>query len=307
MQCPACGTTNQAGMRFCTGCGQPLGAPAAGQLAPKCPACNQEVKPGAKFCTSCGQPLAGAQASWGAATAQPGAPQISSRPVAAELAPWTGSAPGAFSTSPPAVPSPAQSYGGIPTKPPSRRASGAFIAGLAVAVVLLGAGAYLGWKRFLRTTAAQPAPATQTAKRGASSSRPESLDKGAVSQLWWEVMKAELAKRGGNLNASVSGPVGHSRAEESQPAPMAAKPGTPVSPTVDSPTPVTSSAPVVSRSPDSAASPAPSRSPAQGAQRQPTVAAAPAPSSPTRAAPAAPPETLAQPAPAQQVAVAEPA
>ncbi len=46
MICPACGTANAAGRRFCLECGGPLAA--------ACPACGASNEAGAKFCGSCG-------------------------------------------------------------------------------------------------------------------------------------------------------------------------------------------------------------------------------------------------------------
>src|SRR5690348_15393173 len=47
--CPACGTENPAGSRFCGGCGAPLSR--------VCAACGAANDPGMRFCTQCGSPL----------------------------------------------------------------------------------------------------------------------------------------------------------------------------------------------------------------------------------------------------------
>ena len=47
--CPACGSANAAGTRFCCSCGAKLEA----EKRP-CPACGAELAPNAKFCNSCG-------------------------------------------------------------------------------------------------------------------------------------------------------------------------------------------------------------------------------------------------------------
>jgi len=47
--CPACGTENNAGRKFCGGCGQPL--------ALTCAACGAANEPGMRFCGECGSPL----------------------------------------------------------------------------------------------------------------------------------------------------------------------------------------------------------------------------------------------------------
>jgi class 3 adenylate cyclase/tetratricopeptide (TPR) repeat protein len=51
MVCSACGTENEAGQRFCDGCGAPLTS--------ACPACGSPTRPTARFCGDCGAPLAG--------------------------------------------------------------------------------------------------------------------------------------------------------------------------------------------------------------------------------------------------------
>jgi membrane protease subunit (stomatin/prohibitin family) len=52
--CPKCGTLVPAGTRFCPGCGQALGAPAAAPTGTPCPKCGQPVPAGVKFCPNCG-------------------------------------------------------------------------------------------------------------------------------------------------------------------------------------------------------------------------------------------------------------
>src|SRR5581483_4635808 len=50
MKCPACGTDNDPGRKFCGECG--------GMLARTCQACGSANPPGAKFCGGCGSALA---------------------------------------------------------------------------------------------------------------------------------------------------------------------------------------------------------------------------------------------------------
>jgi hypothetical protein len=75
MKCPHCGTENRPEVRFCRGCGRPLGTvpPAAsseGQPSPapaapvsaapsgrSCPHCGSAIKPQARFCPRCGEAL----------------------------------------------------------------------------------------------------------------------------------------------------------------------------------------------------------------------------------------------------------
>src|SRR5438270_9531163 len=54
VDCPACGRENRGGVKFCEGCGLPLGR--------ACPACNEKVPVLAGFCGACGQPLEPAMA-----------------------------------------------------------------------------------------------------------------------------------------------------------------------------------------------------------------------------------------------------
>ena len=49
MQCPSCGTENEAGRKFCPECGT--------RLAAGCPACGATNPAGAKFCAECGTAL----------------------------------------------------------------------------------------------------------------------------------------------------------------------------------------------------------------------------------------------------------
>ncbi len=49
MACPACGTENRAGRKFCVSCGSPL--------ARVCPSCGAEAEPGDAFCGECGAQL----------------------------------------------------------------------------------------------------------------------------------------------------------------------------------------------------------------------------------------------------------
>src|SRR5690349_12723628 len=52
MKCPACGTVNEPGRKFCGECG--------GALALACAACGTPNSPGVKFCGECGASLTGA-------------------------------------------------------------------------------------------------------------------------------------------------------------------------------------------------------------------------------------------------------
>ena len=49
LTCPACGTVNNAGMKFCGNCGKPLSA--------NCPNCGAPLAAGVKFCGNCGHKL----------------------------------------------------------------------------------------------------------------------------------------------------------------------------------------------------------------------------------------------------------
>ena len=51
MDCPACGSENEAARKFCGECGSPL--------AQICPSCGEPNAPAVKFCGECGAPLAG--------------------------------------------------------------------------------------------------------------------------------------------------------------------------------------------------------------------------------------------------------
>lgn len=54
--CPACGTVNAAGVKFCQSCGAKMqaDAPAADIV---CPSCGQSNAPGTRFCGGCGAKL----------------------------------------------------------------------------------------------------------------------------------------------------------------------------------------------------------------------------------------------------------
>ena len=71
MNCPECGTPNEAGRKFCGECGM--------KLATVCASCGTANAPGTRFCGECGSQLAGAS---GAASSTPGG--------AAALAPGDG-------------------------------------------------------------------------------------------------------------------------------------------------------------------------------------------------------------------------
>jgi class 3 adenylate cyclase len=49
MVCPSCGTENEAGLKFCNGCGT--------SLAAACPSCGAANRPGSRFCGGCGARL----------------------------------------------------------------------------------------------------------------------------------------------------------------------------------------------------------------------------------------------------------
>ena len=63
--CPACGSANEAGRKFCGECGSPL--------ASACPSCGAPNAPGMKFCGECGTPLAETAATSPAVIAAPAA------------------------------------------------------------------------------------------------------------------------------------------------------------------------------------------------------------------------------------------
>ena len=57
--CPKCGTLVPPGTRFCPGCGNAMGAPAAAPPSgAPCPKCGQPAPAGVKFCPNCGASLA---------------------------------------------------------------------------------------------------------------------------------------------------------------------------------------------------------------------------------------------------------
>src|SRR4030042_312998 len=53
MNCAKCGTMAQAGDKFCSGCGSPVGTQ-------YCPNCGNQVTPGVNFCPNCGKSAQGA-------------------------------------------------------------------------------------------------------------------------------------------------------------------------------------------------------------------------------------------------------
>ena len=63
MQCPACGTVNEAGRKFCHECGS--------KLAAACPACGTSNPPQARFCGECGARLLSDEAAAAAAARPP--------------------------------------------------------------------------------------------------------------------------------------------------------------------------------------------------------------------------------------------
>ncbi len=65
MSCPACGSANEAGRKFCGECGS--------SLARACPSCGTQNALGVKFCGECGAPLSEAAATSPAAIAAPAA------------------------------------------------------------------------------------------------------------------------------------------------------------------------------------------------------------------------------------------
>ncbi len=73
MTCPACGTPNAPGRRFCLECGGPLAA--------ACPVCGATNEAGAKFCGTCGSRIAGAGGT--PASAAPGTAGTARPPEAA--------------------------------------------------------------------------------------------------------------------------------------------------------------------------------------------------------------------------------
>lgn len=73
MTCPACGTDNEPGGKFCEACGTPLNA--------ACPSCGQAVRPDARFCRNCGHQLA-APATDAPAAPAPAAPANATRAAA---------------------------------------------------------------------------------------------------------------------------------------------------------------------------------------------------------------------------------
>jgi class 3 adenylate cyclase len=80
MNCPGCGSANEAGRKFCGECGE--------RLASICPSCGSSNAPGARFCGECGTPLVTGTAPAGAASATGSTP-------ASGASSATGSAPAA--------------------------------------------------------------------------------------------------------------------------------------------------------------------------------------------------------------------
>src|SRR6202008_1529729 len=70
LDCAACGTTNDAGRRFCIECGAPL--------VRACPTCGAANPPAAKFCGECGTAMTVVAAVPAADPAGP-VPQITAR------------------------------------------------------------------------------------------------------------------------------------------------------------------------------------------------------------------------------------
>lgn len=53
--CPACGTSNNDGAKFCSGCGGKLPEPVTVENKKRfCTSCGKEVAEGMRFCSSCG-------------------------------------------------------------------------------------------------------------------------------------------------------------------------------------------------------------------------------------------------------------
>src|SRR5213080_2709524 len=73
VSCPACGSDNDGGNRFCGQCAAPL--------ATSCPACGTTASPGQKFCGQCATPLSPAAGAPVHIPAQTEAPAAENRPV----------------------------------------------------------------------------------------------------------------------------------------------------------------------------------------------------------------------------------
>ena len=78
MDCPECGSANDASSRFCNDCGSPLAA--------VCPSCAATNRPGSRFCGSCGSSMTAASA----ASSQPTAPGAQRRVVSVLFADLVG-------------------------------------------------------------------------------------------------------------------------------------------------------------------------------------------------------------------------
>src|SRR3954452_17961942 len=82
MNCPACGTENRPGRRFCAHCGAALEA--------TCPSCGAANEPGDRFCGECGSSLAAAARTSDAARASAPSPVSERRLVSVLFADLVG-------------------------------------------------------------------------------------------------------------------------------------------------------------------------------------------------------------------------
>ena len=77
MICPACGTENKPGRKFCVQCGT--------GLARTCPSCGTPYEPGERFCGECGAALTGASADGPEPSRTPAEPRVAERRLVSVL------------------------------------------------------------------------------------------------------------------------------------------------------------------------------------------------------------------------------
>ena len=123
--CTTCGAKLSPGSTFCPNCGAALSSAGQTQSRPTgfCTACGAPLTPGSGFCTACGAPAGGAAGSSYAASGS-----------YASSATYSQSAAGG---------------GSQRSAPPKKKGHGGLIAGIIIALVLLGAAAFLIFKYLL--------------------------------------------------------------------------------------------------------------------------------------------------------------
>ena len=219
--CVKCGKENGPGMKFCTGCGNTMGALEAASPRTdehRCPGCGAEVRSGLKFCTNCGKPIAGGAPTVGAPSAPTVAPVAAPPPPPAFLpvaAPNPAPPPFQPPPLPPAPPPPA--IGAMPPPPswtpvaaappppippppgpaqpipppslpppPATGLSSAAKTAIAVALLLvLAGGGWFGYTRFAsgrsQNPAAAPVAVPATPTQAAEANPPAAQESGGIA------------------------------------------------------------------------------------------------------------------------------